>query len=340
MKIIILTVIFSYGYLSLFSQSILGESTNGTAVRGISEEGQGVNGTSSTWWGVRGTSNSSYGVYGSSTSSYGVYGQSNNDIGVRGVSISSHGVYGYSESDIGVFGFSFASHGAYFRGDKLGGFADIVLGASSNTNTGDNGVIMSDPDFPGSDIFLRSNDAVIIELDDNFGDEGNFEVWNANDQVVLRALEDGQFEIWDGGITNERILLMQPDGDLFIDGNLSQGSDRNRKENITDVSYSNILDAINRMPIYEWQYIGQNRRHIGPMAQDFHQAFNLGDDDKTIATIDADGVALAAIKAQQEIIEDQEKRINQQESELNFLRQEIAELKSWMPSDVSLRRTK
>jgi uncharacterized protein (DUF3084 family) len=76
------------------------------------------------------------------------------------------------------------------------------------------------------------------------------------------------------------------------------------------------------------------------MAQDFHQAFNLGDDDKTIATIDADGVALAAIKAQQEIIEDQEKRINQQESELNFLRQEIAELKSWMPSDVSLRRTK
>ena len=43
--------------------------------------------------------------------------------------------------------------------------------------------------------------------------------------------------------------------------------------------------------------------------------FNLGDDDKTIAAIDADGVALAAIKAQQEIIEDQEKRISQQESE-------------------------
>ena len=53
---------------------------------------------------------------------------------------------------------------------------------------------------------------------------------------------------------------------------------------------------INNMPIYEWQYKGQDRRHIGPMAQDFHKAINLGDDDKTIAAIDADGVALAAIK--------------------------------------------
>jgi hypothetical protein len=33
------------------------------------------------------------------------------------------------------------------------------------------------------------------------------------------------------------------------------------------------------------------------MAQDFYAAFGLGKDDKTIATIDLDGVALAGIKA-------------------------------------------
>ena len=37
-------------------------------------------------------------------------------------------------------------------------------------------------------------------------------------------------------------------------------------------------------------------RHIGPMAQDFYGAFNVGMDDKHIATTDEDGVALAAIQ--------------------------------------------
>jgi hypothetical protein len=35
------------------------------------------------------------------------------------------------------------------------------------------------------------------------------------------------------------------------------------------------------------------------MAQDFHAAFQVGDDDKHIATVDADGVALAAIQGLQ-----------------------------------------
>ena len=38
-------------------------------------------------------------------------------------------------------------------------------------------------------------------------------------------------------------------------------------------------------------------RHIGPVAQDFHAAFGVGADDKHIAAIDRDGVALAAIQA-------------------------------------------
>ena len=37
-------------------------------------------------------------------------------------------------------------------------------------------------------------------------------------------------------------------------------------------------------------------RHIGPMAQDFYAAFNVGEDDKHINSVDADGVALAAIQ--------------------------------------------
>lgn len=36
--------------------------------------------------------------------------------------------------------------------------------------------------------------------------------------------------------------------------------------------------------------------HLGPMAQDFHAAFNVGMDDKHMATVDEEGVALAAIQ--------------------------------------------
>jgi hypothetical protein len=36
-------------------------------------------------------------------------------------------------------------------------------------------------------------------------------------------------------------------------------------------------------------------RHMGPMGQDFHRAFGLGESSRYIATVDADGV-LAAIK--------------------------------------------
>jgi hypothetical protein len=52
------------------------------------------------------------------------------------------------------------------------------------------------------------------------------------------------------------------------------------------------------VPVSVWNYKSQNPsiRHMGPMAQDLHAAFGLGESDKGIATIDADGVALAAIQ--------------------------------------------
>lgn len=91
---------------------------------------------------------------------------------------------------------------------------------------------------------------------------------------------------------------------------LVHSSDRNRKEKIESIKYNQLLEAVKEMPVYEWQFKKDDRRHIGPMAQDFHEAFGLGNDDKVIAALDADGVALAAIKAQQEIIEKQQSQID------------------------------
>ncbi len=53
-----------------------------------------------------------------------------------------------------------------------------------------------------------------------------------------------------------------------------------------------------QQPLYTWNAKGTDPavKHPGPMAQDFYAAFGLGDSDISIATIDLDGVALAAIR--------------------------------------------
>jgi cell division protein FtsB len=61
------------------------------------------------------------------------------------------------------------------------------------------------------------------------------------------------------------------------------------------------------------------------MAQDFHAAFGLGADDKHIATVGADGVALAAIQGLNRKLED---TIQAQEARIDQLTSAVAELKT------------
>lgn len=81
-------------------------------------------------------------------------------------------------------------------------------------------------------------------------------------------------------------------------GSWSSVSDRESKENVRPVDGRAVLDALRELPLATWNYRTQDDavRHMGPMAQDFRAAFGLGADDRLIDTIDADGVALAAIQ--------------------------------------------
>jgi hypothetical protein len=60
-----------------------------------------------------------------------------------------------------------------------------------------------------------------------------------------------------------------------------------------------ILEKLAALPISTWNYKSDppSVRHLGPMAQDFMAAFGLGDDDKVINTVDANGVVMVAIQA-------------------------------------------
>lgn len=71
-------------------------------------------------------------------------------------------------------------------------------------------------------------------------------------------------------------------------------SDRNMKEKIK-VAPSKVLDKINDLPIFTWNYKGDKVKHIGPMAQDMKKHFGVGDG-KTIHLVDVMGILLAAEK--------------------------------------------
>jgi Chaperone of endosialidase/Head domain of trimeric autotransporter adhesin len=79
----------------------------------------------------------------------------------------------------------------------------------------------------------------------------------------------------------------------------SAASDVNLKHNFRELDHEDILARLARMPVTEWSYKAQDAaiRHMGPTAQDFHAAFGLGQDPLRIGTLDADGVALAAVRA-------------------------------------------
>jgi len=107
-------------------------------------------------------------------------------------------------------------------------------------------------------------------------------------------------------------------------------SDRNLKANFSPVDGKLILERLSAVPITTWNYQSQDPsiRHMGPMAQDFFAAFGLGESERHIGTLDADGVALAAIQGLHEMLRDKEKTIRQQQNQISELEQRLLRLEA------------
>ncbi|MCL4181605.1 MAG: tail fiber domain-containing protein, partial [Verrucomicrobia bacterium] len=103
----------------------------------------------------------------------------------------------------------------------------------------------------------------------------------------------------------------------------SSVSDRAVKENLSPIDPGAILERVAALPITEWNLVSQDPsiRHLGPMAQDFHAAFGLGEDDRHISSSDADGVALAAIQGLHQLLRARDARIAELEARLAALEQ-------------------
>ena len=82
------------------------------------------------------------------------------------------------------------------------------------------------------------------------------------------------------------------------------------------------------LPIQTWNFKQDDAGgpHIGPMAQDFHAAFQVGPDDKHISTVDADGVAFAAIQGLNEIVQEQNAELAAKAKEIDALKKRLDQI--------------
>ncbi len=300
---------------------VYGSSPAGSGVFGASNTGIGLLGRSSTR-GIIGTQGSlslpcpgTYAVGGcAETTGTGIYGASGTGIGVIGISttrgvvgtqgvISCPGTYavgGCATTNTGVHGTSTSSTGIFGKSTNFRG-----VHGESETSTG---VYGFSPSYRGIEGVSQSDTGVYGTT--NLGN-GVWGISSSGSGVFGQSTTgySGYFQGGGGG-----------GGYCRFNGGAgwSCTSDKHAKENFQEISSVSILEAVAEMPISKWSMKGDTNQtpHIGPVAQDFHKAFGLGDDDVTINTSDAQGVALAAIQGLYQIVQEQQKKIEELEARL------------------------
>ncbi len=175
------------------------------------------------------------------------------------------------------------AHSAGFA-TNANGVASMALGHISTAN-GDISVVL------GRRAVTTQAASGSFVFGDNSG--GTDVVSAAANQFLVRAAGGVTFYSSPDTVSGPNVTLM-PGASAW-----STLSDVNTKEHFVDLQNEEVLRRIAAMPVRAWSFKAQDSaiHHIGPTAQDFHAAFGLGEDPRRINSLDADGVALAGVRA-------------------------------------------
>ena len=201
------------------------------------------------------------------------------------------------------------------------GAASVALGYHAHTNARQGSFVFSDRSSVDT---LRAG----VNHSANWRVSGGFRVFTSSNLSTGVTIQSGS-SVSNWGQSNA-VISTSTGAYLSTSGVWTNTSDVNRKHLFAAVSGEDVLARLRSMPISTWSYRTDDRgiRHIGPTAQDFRQAFGLGQDDVTIGTVDADGVSLAAAKALEERTTAQQARIEALESQNAALRAANAEMQA------------
>lgn len=213
-----------------------------------------------------------------------------------------------------------------------------------------NGAVSTNSPFPNPWIWVQDTSSTkslrnLVLLSNNGGSSVDFENTNTGTSWQFAQTNSGSFRVsllgsggnefqirqdgrltaGPGGTVN---MDLRSNGNLIIAGTLTQSSDRNVKENFEVVDHQQVLEQLSAIPLTTWNFKSDDDeiRHMGPVAQDFHAAFNLGMNDTTLAPVDGIGVSLAAIQALHENIRELRDKVAEQEKQLRSREQQLRDL--------------
>lgn len=178
-------------------------------------------------------------------------------------------------------------------GNIADGAGSSVGGGSNNLATGSRSTVPGgNSNFAGGDYSFASGSRAKATHHRSF-------VWGGSTTGDTASQADGDFVVYAPGAV--RLFAGAPGaGGCTLTSGASGwacSSDRSLKSAIATVDGREVLDRVAALPIARWSFANvPGVMHMGPMAQDFHALFGLGDDATRLAPMDVQGVALAAIQ--------------------------------------------
>ncbi|MFB6179666.1 MAG: tail fiber domain-containing protein [Halorientalis sp.] len=189
---------------------------------------------------------------------------------------------GQTNKAIGIFATVCGGQGNY-----VGGQNSTVVGGSFNYAMGDHAFASGNSANANNTGSFVWGDSTITSVDSMADDEVRFQ---ASGGFVIGTSSD-----MSTGVT------VAAGG-----GSWSSLSSRTAKSAFEPGDSKRVLESVTEMDVGTWRYNGQDEaiRHMGPIAEDFYDAFGLGADERRITNVDADGVAFAAIQGLAEELDD------------------------------------
>ena len=185
---------------------------------------------------------------------------------------------------------------------------DFYTASTPRMSIANNGYVGIGTTSPGNPLDVQVAVNQIIQFRSDGGSVPGIRIRSLGANAGILRLRN-ELQIWpsDDSIRAGRLDVRGTNGTAVITLNgfsgqvaatsFSPSSDRNMKEHFAPVDPQAVLAKVSSLEVQEWTFKNEEGvRHVGPMAQDFHAAFGLGTDDRHITTVDADGIALAAIQ--------------------------------------------